>query len=201
MSDEHCFDLVVAADRERGIAKGGMIPWRLPSDMRYFKKLTRETRDPECQNAVLMGRKTWESLPDSARPLRGRINVVLSREQRLQLPVGVWHARSFDAALAALGDPVVTAEVENIFVIGGAEIYATAMQRPDCRYIYYTRVAAVFDCDVSFPMFERGFVCEALLQSGTDGGLDYRIERWVSRRWRLHHPADDAAVQAAGSMR
>lgn len=58
---------------------GGTLPWQLPGDMAYFKELTSRTADPAKQNAVVMGRKTWESIPAKFRPLRGRLNVVLTR--------------------------------------------------------------------------------------------------------------------------
>ena len=73
------FQLVVAATRKLGIGKGGTMPWRLPGDMAYFKALTSATVDPSKANAVVMGRKTWESIPIKFRPLRGRVNVVLTR--------------------------------------------------------------------------------------------------------------------------
>lgn len=71
--------LVVAVERSGGIGKAGTLPWSLPGDMAYFRELTSKTRDPARQNAVIMGRKTWESIPDKHRPLKGRLNIVLSR--------------------------------------------------------------------------------------------------------------------------
>jgi len=70
---------VVATERSRGIGKDGGLPWKLPGDMAYFKALTSTTRDGKRVNAVVMGRKTWDSIPDKFRPLPGRLNVVLSR--------------------------------------------------------------------------------------------------------------------------
>ena len=73
------FQIVVAATKQRGIGRDGSMPWRLPSDMAYFKRVTTEREDDSArQNAVLMGRKTWDSIPAKFRPLRDRINVVIS---------------------------------------------------------------------------------------------------------------------------
>lgn len=57
----------------------GGLPWKIPADLAYFKELTVRTSDPAKQNAVIMGRKTWESIPQKFRPLAGRLNIVLSR--------------------------------------------------------------------------------------------------------------------------
>lgn len=80
MADRKCFQLVIATTPSLGIGKNGNLPvWKLPSDMAYFRELTTRTRDASRQNAVIMGRTTWESIPVKFRPLKGRINIVLSR--------------------------------------------------------------------------------------------------------------------------
>jgi dihydrofolate reductase len=170
-------ELVVAADRERGIGRDGTIPWRLPGDMRHFKELTTSTGDPARQNAVIMGRTTWESLPARFRPLPGRRNVVLSRRPVLDVPAGVVHARDLDAALCALAS--VTPAVARVFVIGGSQVYAEALARPDCQYVHYTRIDARFDCDTFFPVFEDRFACTATLHEASEAGISYRIELWT----------------------
>ena len=70
---------VVAASEQLGIGSGGQLPWRLPGDMAAFKRITTTTMTPGRENAVVMGRKTWESIPARFRPLPGRVNIVLSR--------------------------------------------------------------------------------------------------------------------------
>ena len=70
--------MVVAATRALGIGKDGKLPWHLPGEMAFFKELTSKTSDAGKHNAVVMGRRTWESLPPKFRPLPGRLNVVLS---------------------------------------------------------------------------------------------------------------------------
>ncbi len=78
--DSKGFQLVIAATPSLGIGKNGKLPdWQLPGDMSYFRELTSRVRDAKRQNVVVMGRKTWESIPEKFRPLKGRVNVVLSR--------------------------------------------------------------------------------------------------------------------------
>lgn len=161
-------ELVVAADEAGGIGKDGKLPWRLPGEMAYFKRLTSEAR-PGLRNAVLMGRKTYESIAPKFRPLAGRLNLVLTR--------GAWAAEgatalhSLDEAIAA------TTDVDHLFVIGGGEIYRQALAHPACARVYLTRVFGRFDCDTFLPSLD-GFA-----RTGSDGphaerGLSYSFEVW-----------------------
>ena len=78
--DMRGFSVIVAACKQtHGIGMGGQLPWSLRGDMQFFKQLTRSTQDPLKRNAVVMGRKTWQSIPERFRPLDDRLNVVLSR--------------------------------------------------------------------------------------------------------------------------
>lgn len=170
-----CFDVVVAADLDRGIARDGAMPWHLRGDMAHFKRLTTETRDPGRRNAVIMGRSTWETIPARFRPLPGRTNVVLSRQPALALPEGVERAAGMDAALALVArDP----SIESAFVIGGGTVYAEAVAMPACRRIYYTRIEARFGCDTHFPRFEHAFALDQVLAEAEEGGVAYRVELW-----------------------
>ncbi len=106
-------ELVWAQDRVGAIGRAGTIPWRVPEDMARFKALT-------GAGAVIMGRRTWESLPTSFRPLPGRRNVVITRNPAFDAP-GAEVVTSLDAALGLVGGVAA--------VIGGGEIYAAAMTR------------------------------------------------------------------------
>jgi dihydrofolate reductase len=167
------FDIVVAADREWGIGKDNALPWpKLKGDLAHFKRVTSDA--PEGQrNAVIMGRRTWESAEVAGRPLPRRLNVVISRHT-LTVPEGVIAAPSLDDALAA------AAGVATTFVVGGAQVFREAIDHPALRYIYLTRVDGAFGTDTHLPDLDaRGFVVDAWAGAceGEDAGVRYRIER------------------------
>ena len=106
--------MIVAMDEEGCIGKQGDLPWRLKSDMIRFKNLT----ESDGYNAVIMGRKTWDSLPDSFQPLPERVNIVMSRDigwSHDEAEVALYHGRAIEIAYAEACD--------ECWVIGGAQIY------------------------------------------------------------------------------
>ena len=143
------FDLIVAMDVNSGIGKAGGLPWYLPADVRRFKELTSNTQSPDKKNVVVMGRKTWESLPQKFRPLPNRVNIVLTRDQIFSLPKDVLRIHSFAALSKILVE--MSERFEKIFVIGGANVFEQAMKHPDSRAIYVTQISKKFDCDTFFP--------------------------------------------------
>jgi len=162
----------MAADRDWGIGKGNALPWpKLRGDLRHFKRIT-STASEGRKNAVVMGRKTWESKEVDRRPLPNRINVVVSRSEQV-LPPGVIAARTLDEALAV-------PDAETIFIVGGAGLLNDALAHPDLRYIYLTRVDGSFECDVKMPDLDAaGFVktdWEGELRA-EEYEIRYRIER------------------------
>lgn len=167
MSELPRFDVVVAADEAGGIGAGGGLPWRLPGDMKHFVAVTRGAGD----NAVIMGRRTWESIPSRFRPLAGRRNLVLSRSAEARFE-GAERAASLDEALA------LAAGAAEVHVIGGGQLYREALAHPRCRDVYLTRVHARFDCDTRLPPLAPRFARTEVLGEGEDGGVRYTFERW-----------------------
>lgn len=130
--------LVVARARNGVIGAGGALPWRLKSDMAHFKAVT-------SGKPVVMGRKTWASLK---RALPGRDNIVISRDSAFRA-AGGWSFSSLEAALACAGAQAAQRRLDEVCVIGGAEIYAAAL--PLAQRIYVTDVQADVAGDTVFP--------------------------------------------------
>ncbi|KAL3245856.1 hypothetical protein MRX96_058141 [Rhipicephalus microplus] len=118
----------------------------------YFSRLTKEAAEGK-QNAVVMGRLTWESLPPKFRPLSDRINVVVSKTLT-EIPEGHHVAQSFPDAVRILQNLVDAGKVDKVFVIGGARLYRELMDSPHCSRIYLTEIDKEFECDVFFPEFD-----------------------------------------------
>ncbi|MBA0700495.1 hypothetical protein Goari_000097, partial [Gossypium aridum] len=150
------YRVVVAATREMGIGKDGKLPWRLPSDLKFFKELTVTTSDPEKKNAVVMGRKTWESIPLEFRPLPGRLNVVLTRSQSSDITTGdnVVICGSIPSALELLAEHPYCFSIEKVFVIGGGQIFRETLNAPGCEAIHITEIGTSIECDTFIPSID-----------------------------------------------
>ena len=129
--------LVVAMARNRVIGRDNQLPWRLPADLAYFKRIT-------MGHPVIMGRRTYESI---GRPLPGRLNIVVSRSPQFSAP-GCTVVPSLAEAWRAAGD------AEEVCVIGGTSIFAEAL--PAADRIHLTEVEAEVPGDTWFPEFDRG---------------------------------------------
>lgn len=159
----HPIYLVVAVDRNFGIGKDGKLPWRFKNEMKFFKKITSETTDHDKQNLVIMGRTTWESIPEKFRPLPGRKNAVLTSQSDYRaIGANIYH--SLNEALESVDETT-----EKIFIIGGAKVFNEAISTPDLTGIYLTKIDSVFDCDTFFPQIPEGFSELALTEEIENG--------------------------------
>ncbi len=130
--------LIAAVAQNGCIGKNGALPWRIPEHMKHFKELT-------IGHVVVMGRKTWESIPKKFRPLPNRTNIVVTRQTDYIVPDGVETYPSIDDACAAHA-------TATIFIIGGSEIYKQTIDKADRLEI--TEVAQHVDGDVFFPTID-----------------------------------------------
>lgn len=148
------FSVIVAADQDGGIALNGNIPWDIPEDRTYFRQVTSVTDVQHKRNCVIMGKKTFMTIPPKFRPFANRLNVVLSRSAipDPEIPLAVLLRNSLEKAIVeASADP----SVETIFVIGGGEVYRQALSIDPsvaiCERIYYTNVLSSCGCDCVIP--------------------------------------------------
>ena len=130
--------IIVAAADNGVIGCKGELPWHLPEDLRYFKRVT-------LGKPIVMGRKTFESI---GRPLPGRANIVISRNADYRAE-GVRVVASLDEALQLAEDIAANDSVDEVMVIGGAQIYAEALLRAD--RLYYTAVHGNVEGDAFLP--------------------------------------------------
>jgi dihydrofolate reductase len=131
---------------------------------------------PTDRNAVLMGRKTWDSLPQSYKPLPNRLNAILSRQPGRRSDGTHMIFPDLDHALRDLHELRADGSVREFYVIGGAEIYATALAHPRCGRVYLTRIDSTFDCDAFMPPLPQGFLEVGCSPYVEEKGLRYRFQ-------------------------
>lgn len=155
---------IVAVDKNWGIGNCGKLLCHLPGDLQYFKEKTKG-------KVVLMGRKTFESLPNK-KPLPDRINTVLSLNPEFQAPCLVCHTnRALERALANY-------DRDDVFVIGGETIYRKLL--PFCDTVFVTKIDSVFEADSYFPNLDEDPEYELIWTSKTrhEGGIAYKFTEY-----------------------
>ena len=143
--------LIAAVARNGVIGKDNRLPWHLPADLKHFKELT-------TGHAVIMGRKTWESLPAKFRPLPGRGNIVVTRNGAFRAEGAIVCTSLADAIAAASGDEA--------FVIGGAELYKAALPLAD--RLQLTEIDAEYEGDTWFPAVDKSMWRETAREAHCD---------------------------------
>ena len=149
--------LIFARAANGVIGKDGGLPWHLPEDLAHFRRVT-------LGSPVLMGRKTWDSLPERFRPLPGRRNVVITRQAG-------WQAQGADVAHSVADAVALCGDAPTVWAIGGAEIYATAL--PLASEAVVTEIHADVEGDVYAPQFGRGWTEVAREAHTAASGLNF----------------------------
>ena len=160
-------NIIVAIDKKRGIGLNGQIPWHFKKDFKYFKEKTME-------NTIIMGRKTWESLP--FKPLKHRYNIVISSTKKEKNGED-FLARSFEEALN-----IAKNINQKIFIIGGSRLFKDALKHPECKKVFVTCINGTYNCDVKFPNLPSYF------RLGKHEKIDDKLTFTVYERTSEIHP-------------
>lgn len=161
--------LIAAVSRDGGIGRGNELLVRLPEDLKRFKQLT-------LGHPVIMGRRTWESLPPTFRPLPGRRNIVITRQAGYAAE-GATVAHSLSQALSACEG------AEHVFVIGGGQLYAEALPLAD--QLDLTELEATFPADAWFPDWDRRAWAETARETHASPAHGWNFH-WVT--YTKRHP-------------
>jgi dihydrofolate reductase len=139
--------LIVAVAENGVIGKDNSLPWHLPADMKYF-------RDTTMGHCVIMGRKNYESIPVKYRPLKGRTNIIITRQNEFSAPGCIVVNSLEDALEKAKNTPSVFGNKNaEVFIIGGADVFRQAL--PLANKIYYTKIHYPFEGNVHFPPLDE----------------------------------------------
>ncbi|XP_012538901.1 dihydrofolate reductase isoform X2 [Monomorium pharaonis] len=175
-------ELIAAACENMGIGINGNLPWRLKKEMAFFTRMTTDTKQKDKKNVVLMGRRTWECIPKKYRPLKDRINMVLS-SQALDCGDEVIACKSILHALDVISG--MQNQVERVWVIGGSSVYKSAMESPHFGRLYLTRIKKNFECDTFFPPIPNDFalITDPTVPQGTqeENGIEFVYEVYERR--------------------
>ncbi|MDX1412818.1 MAG: dihydrofolate reductase [Candidatus Promineifilaceae bacterium] len=178
------FSIIVAMDKNGLIGANNRVPWRLPDDMKYFRQKT-------MGKPVIMGRKTYESIPDRFRPLKGRKNIILTHQANYRAPGCIVTHSVLEAIKAAAG-------AEEVMIIGGAEIYRQFLPRAD--RIYLTKIDGEFEGDVSFPQENWSKWVEVEKdEHPVDDRHDHPFSFLTLERWRNSMPGDQEQTKILSS--
>ena len=173
--------LIVAVCQGNGIGRDNQLPWRIKTELAHFAKMTKSTIDFSKKNAVVMGRKTWESLPARVRPLKNRINIVLSRQHQSSISdhEDVLVCHNYEEALTRVDD--MKDKIESCWIIGGTSVYQEAMNHQRLDKLYITRILKDYDCDTFFPAVDtdRWSLTSDKMVPGdvqTEDGIQFKYE-------------------------
>lgn len=175
-------NLILAIDKKNGLWKNNELAWGISEDMKYFKKITSQTQDLAKHNAVIMGRKTRDSIPSKFRPLSDRINCILTRKIK-KSDIGskiddfVLYFNSIEHCLSELESKQ---NLEKIFIIWWSQIYNQILKTEFVDKIYLTKIDWDFNCDVFFDWIPKNFIVESYTDKEEQNWIKYSF--WVYKK-------------------
>ena len=177
--------IVAYCKQNNGIGFDNKIPWLLKNDLKNFQQITSKTFKDYTKNMVVMGRKTWESIPDKHKPLKNRINVVLTRNKDIKLKYDIesykdTHVKYDFNEILEVVKLNKNFNISNIFIIGGETLYKMALESKEVSKIYVTEIYEDFDCDTFFPKIdENAFKRTYISKFYCESNIYYRYLEYV----------------------
>lgn len=176
------FKIIAAIEKNNGIGFANKLPWSLPNELKHFQQTTKHVADVNKRNAVIMGRLTWESI--NKRPLNNRLNVIISKSNIGLLPNNVMQFVELTYALDSLKQ---MSDIENVFVIGGEQLYKLAVNHSNCDSMIISHIKKSFKCDRFFPQIDGNkFIIDSVSNIQQEGDIKYEIVEY--KRIDKMHP-------------
>lgn len=180
----------VAATKKGGIGMNEGIPWKLPADLKRFKELTTQTAHENNINTCIMGRKTYLSIPAKMRPLKDRMNIVITTTKKDLVDETQIHiCPDLETALsiAKYCSPIKCVSdgtfkmltCEKVFVIGGGKLINETMSLKECKKIYLTEIEDDFECDTFIDPIPAEYVRTFVSEDMTENGVTFRFKEFV----------------------
>lgn len=163
--------IIVATDAKNGIGLNGGLPWKFANEMNYFRKITTASENGK-QNAVIMGRKTWESIPQKFKPLPNRLNIIISRSN-------LNHTHVFQSLNKALEYLEYYENVNDIFFVGGSGIYKEVINNKLYDGVYLTKIHRVYKCDTFFPELKNVTLESSEIKEENNTQLEYQYYKKI----------------------
>jgi len=169
------YNIIVAFSKNRGIGLKNRLPWNIPSDLKKFRKLTIGNGN----NAVVMGKNTWNSLP--VKYLKSRDNLILSRNLKIDTIYDTKQVKTF-TDIEKLEEHCSEKNYECVWIIGGTQIYKEFLESKniDIENIYVTYIDSDFECDAFFPEIDVDVYCSVLQEPHNMDNMDNMMATMVS---------------------
>ena len=178
-------NIICAMDSKNGIGINNSLPWHIEDDMKYFKKVTEKVNQDGKKNAIIMGRKTWDSIPSKYRPLKNRLNIVLSRLNK-ECKGADLVTNNIELAISYIKQ---NNTIDQTFIIGGSEIYNEFMKDENkikIDKIYVTHIHKKFNCDKFFPEIGSKYILEDISNLKKSNEIPYKFA--VYKKTNIVHP-------------
>lgn len=142
-------EVIVCVDKDWGFSKNGTIPWHFPEDLKLFNNLTKRVDSSDKKNICIMGRLTWDGIPMKYKPLKDRINIVVSSSIQ-ENKDDLFFVKSIEDGIKLCLDLYLNKKVEHVFVCGGKSLYDYALNSVLLSNVHVTKINKRYDCDIFF---------------------------------------------------